>query len=242
MILLIATELFVIILFSSLGWAIRKKEAYWLISGFATRSKEEQAQLITNGLPQRTGKLLISTSVGLLLLLPLALSSFKYAIEVQFGFMILFLLGGLIYLSKYEVPNKRKRSYMISISLFVIVIGSLSYLSFLGNQDYQFIIKNDRFEITGMYGDEWKFESIKEVELLKEMPKVTSKQNGFGTSTMSKGVFSVKGHGSSLLFIKKGASSKILYIETEEKKIFINGKDTNETTEWFEALLKYSIK
>lgn len=240
MVLLIAIELFVVILFFILGWAIQKKEAYWLISGFATRNKEEQALLITNGLPQRTGKLLIATSFGLLLLLPLAFTSFKYAIEVQFGFMILFLLGGLIYLSKYEVPHKRKRGYLISISLFIVVIGSLSYLSFLGYQDYKFIIKNDSFEITGMYGDEWKFEDIKKVELLEKMPKVTSKQNGFGTTSISKGVFSVKGYGSSLLFIKKGASSKILYIETEEKKIFITGKDANETKEWLESLLKYS--
>lgn len=238
MVMLIATELFVVILFFILGWAIQKNDAYWLISGFASRTKEEQELLITNGLPQKTGKLLIATSVGLLLLLPLAFTPFKYAIEVQFGFMILFLLGGLIYLSKYEVPHKRKRSYLISISLFVVVIGSLSYLFFLGYQDYKFIIKNDSFEITGMYGAKWKLEEIKKVKLLEKMPNVTSKQNGFGTASMAKGVFSVKGYGSSLLFITNGASSKILYIETEEKKIFINSKDTNETEQWFESLQK----
>jgi hypothetical protein len=238
-VILITTELFVVILFFILGWAIQKKEAYWLISGFASRPKEDQDRLITNGLPQRTGKLLIATAVGLLLLLPLAFTTFKYAIEVQFGFMILFLLGGLIYLSKYEVAHKRKSSYVISISLFIVVIGSLSYLSFLGYQDYRFIIKNESVEITGMYGDEWKFEEIKKVVLLEKMPKVTSKQNGFGTTSMAKGVFSVTGYGNSLLFIKKGASAKIIYIETEENKIFINGKNTNETEKWFNNLQKY---
>jgi hypothetical protein len=240
MVPLIATELFVVILFFFLGWTIQKKEAYWLISGFAQRTKEEQALLIANGLPQRTGKLLIATSVGLLFLLPLALTPFKYAIEVQFGFMIVFLLGGLINLSRYEVPHKSKRSYLISISLFVVVIGSLSYLFLLGYQDYRFIIKDDSFEITGMYGDEWKFEEIKKVELLEKMPKVTVKQNGFGTVSMSKGVFSVKGYGSSLLFIKKGLSNDILFIETEKKKIFINGKNNNETRNWFERLQSHS--
>jgi hypothetical protein len=128
---------------------------------------------------------------------------------------------------------------VISISLFIVVIGSLSYLSFLGYQDYRFIIKNDSVEITGMYGDEWKFEEIKKVELLEKMPKVTSKQNGSGTASTAKGVFSVKGYGNSLLFIKKGVSVKIIYIETEENKIFINGKNTNETEKWFNNLQKY---
>jgi hypothetical protein len=90
-----------------------------------------------------------------------------------------------------------------------------------------------------MYGDEWKFEEIKKVELLEKMPKVTSKQNGSGTASTAKGVFSVKGYGNSLLFIKKGASVKIIYIETEENKIFINGKNTNETAKWFNNLQKY---
>jgi hypothetical protein len=216
--MLIATELFVIILFFILGWAILKKKAYWLISGFATIPKEDQEILITNGLPQRTGKLLIATAVGLFLLLPLAFTSFKYAIEVQFGFMILFLLGGLIYLSKYEVPHKRKRSYVISTSLFIVVIGSLSYLSFLGYQDYRFIIKNDSVEITGIYGDEWKFEEIKKVELLEKMPKVTSKQNGFGTASMAKGVFSVKDMGIACCLLRRELPPKLSILKQKKTR------------------------
>ena len=98
---LLILHISVILLFLLLGWAIRKKEGYWLISGFANRPKEEQAQLISNGYPQKVGGLLIITAIGMIILLPLMLTPFKYATEVQFGFMAIFLMAGIIYLTKY---------------------------------------------------------------------------------------------------------------------------------------------
>lgn len=105
---LFAVHISVIVVFLILGWVVRKKKGYWLISGFSSRPKEEQEELIRNGYPQRIGGLLIITAIGMLIFLPLMFTSFKYAMEVQFGFMIIFLMGGMIYLTKYEVPKKRK--------------------------------------------------------------------------------------------------------------------------------------
>lgn len=232
---LLLVQLGMILLFLLLGWAMLQREAYWLISGFSTRPKEEQEELIANGFPQRTGKLMIATAVGMVLLMPLYWTSFAYTFEVQFGFMLVFLMGGLIYLSKYEVPKKRKRSYIISTSLFVVVIGALGVLEYIAYQDYELIARGQSFEITGVYGDEWPYQEVTKVELLDEMPEVTFKQDGFGMSTIAKGRFKVKDYGSSLLFIRK-ETSPILYIEMGKKKIFINAKTPEQTTEWFEEL------
>jgi Domain of unknown function (DUF3784) len=155
-----AVQSVVIVLFLILGWAVKKKEGYWLISGFASRPKEEQEELICKGYPQKIGRLLIVTAIGLLILLPIMFTSFTYRIEVQFGFMLLFLMGGMIYLTKYEVPKKCKRSYNLSISLFILVIGSISTLSYFSYQGYELVTKKKSFEITGMYGDEWKYDDI----------------------------------------------------------------------------------
>jgi hypothetical protein len=234
---LFGIELFVAFLLLLFGWAVRNKEAYWLISGFATRPEEEQQQLIENGYPQKIGTLLIATAVGMIMLLPLSFTPFKYAMEVQFGFMLVFLFGGFIYLSKYEVPEKRKRSYMIGSVFFIVVNGFVGVMLFLGYQDYELIANKDTFEITGIYGDEWEFQDIKRVELMEEMPEVTWKQDGYGLSTMAKGKFTVEGYGSSLLFIQKG-SSPYLYIELKNKKIFINGHNSKETRAWYDQLVQ----
>ncbi|WP_066639563.1 DUF3784 domain-containing protein [Desulfolucanica intricata] len=233
--LIIGIQLFTIVLFFLLGWAIKFKNNYWLVSGFANRSKEEQQQLINNGLPQKTGTLLIATAAGMLILLPLAFTPFRYTMEVQFGFMLVFLMGGIIYLSKYEVPQKRKKSYIISSLLFIFVIGLVGVLTFLGYQNYELVVKETTFEITGIYGDEWEIDDITNVVLMAEMPEVTWKQNGFGLPTMSKGYFTVKDYGSSLLFVKKNFSPYI-YIKVNNKNIFINGRTSEQTHTWFEQL------
>lgn len=232
---LLGVQAGVILLFLILGWVIRKKEGYWLISGFASRSKEEQEKLINNGYPQKVGGLLILTAVGMLVLLPLMFTSFKYATEVQFGFMAIFLMAGIIYLTKYEVPKKRNRSYIISISLFILVIGGISVLSYFSYQGYELVTKKGSFEITGMYGDEWAYEEITRVELMDKLQEVTLRTNGVGLPTLSKGHFKVTGYGSSLLFIQKG-SSPYIYIEMKDKKIFINDKDPEQTKLWYQQL------
>ncbi len=239
MVILIGVQLFIILLFFILGWALRSKSAYWLISGFSVRPNDEQQQLIENRYPQKTGELLLWTAAGMSILLPLHFTKFIYTIEIQFGFMMLFLLGGMIYLSKYEVAKKRKKSYIISTILFIIVNSFVIILLFLGYQDYELITKKDSFEITGMYGDEWKNEDIVKIELMEEMPEVTWKQNGFGLATMAKGYFKVEGYGSSLLFIRKGKdSSPYLYIKLKNKQIFINGNNSKQTRKWYTELKK----
>jgi hypothetical protein len=93
------------------------------------------------------------------------------------------------------------------------------------------IVSDDSFEITGMYGDEWRKEDIKSVKLLDEMPEVTWKINGFGLSTMAKGVFKVKDYGKSLLFIEK--EPPYIYVNVGEEHIFINGSSPEETRSWY---------
>lgn len=226
-----------IVLFLFFGWAIVKKEWYWLISNFNGKPKDEQQQLINNGYPQRVGKLMLATAAGMAILLPLSFTSFQYSLEVQFGFMIVFLLGGLIYLSKYEVKEKRKRSYIFSSLLAIGTIGFIVALFFVGYQDFELKDYEDSFEITGMYGGEWVYADIRYVELLEEMPEVTWKQNGFSLATMAKGIFKVEDYGSSLLFIHKG-SPPYLFIETDNDKIFINSNNPDETEEWYDILSK----
>lgn len=232
---LLAVHIIIILLFLILGWAVRKKEGYWLISGFSSRPLEEQEELIRSGYPQKVGSLLIITALGMLILFPLMFTSFKFTIEVQLGFMIIFLMGGMIYLTKYEVPKKRKRSYIISFTLFITIIGGMSALSYFSYQGYELVTKEESFEITGMYGDEWKYEDITSIELMEEMPEVTARTNGVGLPALSKGHFKVTGYGSSLLFIQKG-SSPYIYIELRDKRIFINDKNPEQTRIWFERI------
>ncbi|RHW41737.1 DUF3784 domain-containing protein [Neobacillus notoginsengisoli] len=224
------------VLFLLLGWGVRKG-AYWLISGYANRSKEEQEQLLKAGYPQKIGSLLIATAVGMIVLLPLLFTSFTYKVELIFGFMIVFLLGGIIYLSRYEIPQKRKRSYVISIGIAIVTFSFLAVLMFFGYEKTELILRKDSFEITGMYGKEIPYEDIRSVELIDELPEVTFRVNGFAMSDIAKGKFKVTGHGTSLLFIQK-AKPPYLLIETDDGDIFINSQHPNQTQAWERKLIE----
>ncbi|KMJ57999.1 hypothetical protein AB685_14335 [Bacillus sp. LL01] len=234
-------QLALVLVFLLIGWAIVKKEAYGLISSFRSRPQDEKEELIRNGYPQKTGKLLLATGLVLLLLLPLLFTAFPYALELQIGVMVVLLLGGFIYLSKYEIPKKRKKSYIISSSIAFITFGFLSVIFYFGYQDPELLLKEDSFEVTGVYGDEWYYEEVTHMELLDEMPEVTLRTNGYGMQSMSKGHFKVKDYESSLLFIHKG-NSPYLYIETKDDRIFINSKSAEQTKDWYHQLEKVSGK
>ncbi|WP_316570861.1 DUF3784 domain-containing protein [Neobacillus sp. YIM B06451] len=231
--ILMGTALLLILL----GWAVRKG-AYWLISGFAFRPKEEQAQLIESALPQKVGTLLMASGAGMILLLPLLFTSFPYAVEVIIGFMLIFLLGGIIYLSRYETPAKRKRSYFITSGIAVFTFVSIGVLMFFGYQEVELIFKKEGMEITGMYGEEIPYGDIQTVELLEKMPKATVKVDGFGTAKIAKGNFKLEGYGTSLLFIQKGFPP-YLHIETKNGHIFINSPDPDTTRSWKNKLAEW---
>lgn len=241
MLIIFFIQLLVVLIFLLIGWAIVKKEAYGLISSFRSRPKEEQEELIQNGYPQKTGKLLIGTAIILLMMLPLLFTSFPYAIEAQIGVMVFLLLGGFIYLSKYEVPKKRKKSYIISTSIAVVTFGFLFVVSYLGFQEAELTLKENSLEISGVYGEEWWYEDITQIELLEEMPEVLLRTNGYGMQSISKGHFKVKDYGSSLLFIYKGHSPYLL-IKTKDDTIFINAKDAEKTKDWYYQLVEQSGK
>ncbi len=149
--------------------------------------------------------------------------------------MLVFLLGGIIYLSRYEVPAKRKKSYIISSGIAAFTFVSIGVLMYFGYQDADIIFKKEGFEITGMYGEEIAYEDIQKVELLEEMPKATVKVDGFGMSKIAKGRFKLVGYGTSLLFIQKGIPP-YLHIETKDGHLFINSDNPEKTRSWEKKL------
>ncbi|WP_010198606.1 PH domain-containing protein [Bacillus sp. m3-13] len=100
-------------------------------------------------------------------------------------------------------------------------------------------MRENSFEISGVYGDEWRFEDITQVDLVEEMPEVYLRTNGYGMQSISKGHFKVKDYGSSLLFIYKG-NSPYLLIKTNDDTIFINSKDAEKTKDWYYQLVEQS--
>ena len=229
------TQAFLTALFAFFAYLILKRRSYLLISGFATRPKEEQEQLIENGYPQGVGRMFLFIAAGLLLLMPLGLTGFRYTFEVQMAFMMLMLFGGTIILSRREVPHKRKRARLTSVIMAAVVIIGITVLLVTGAKQPDVTFGGSAVEISGMYGEEIAYSDIRSTELLETMPEIRYKENGFGFADYAKGRFSVEGHGSSLLFVDT-KQSPILLIETADRPVFITGGNPEETESWHRKL------
>ncbi|MGG3739160.1 DUF3784 domain-containing protein [Aeribacillus pallidus] len=229
---------FTLIIHGGMTYLVLKKKEYSFISGFYNRSKEEQQQLIENGYPQAIGKLLLYTFIILFVSVVLALIRVPYGFEIGLGLFLIVLLGGTVYVQKYELAHKRKKNYWISGIITVIVIVFVTVLVYFGFQENEIIIDDQHLKVTGVYGVEWPIEEISQVKLLNELPEVIVKTNGFAAFGRLKGSFRLeKPYGGGKLFVHNGYEP-YLYVEKGDDYIILNRKNNNETQKLYDELLE----
>ncbi|SHG26274.1 DUF3784 domain-containing protein [Ornithinibacillus halophilus] len=229
-----------LIMFMFLGIAhlIVRNGYYGLISGFNRRPKEEQEELIKRGFPQAMGMVLLAGGIVLAIGFVLVLFNVSYAFEGSLGVMLLIVLGGMIYVQKYELPHKKKKGYIISTvtTLLTITVAAVALAS--GFVDNDLKIESDYVEVTGFYGVEWDINSIERVELLEELPKVLIRTNGYSFAGRLKGNFRLEDLGKGKLFINSDQGPYLLVVKGEDYFI-INQEDETKTKQWFAELERH---
>lgn len=219
-----------------IAYLILKKKEYGLISGFGNRPKEEQEYLIENGYIDKIGKVLLYTFYSMILVVVLVIFRVPYGMEIGFGLLLVTVLGGLVYVQRFEVPHKRKKYTWIYGLLSVVSIGLIVGGYIIGNLDNDVTVEEGQFIINGMYGIEWDIQEIEEVELLDKLPKVLSKKDGFNTETIQKGNFELEEpYGKGKLFIK-GEEGPFLFVKKKEDYVLLNREDSQETKNLYEVL------
>ncbi len=212
-----------------------KTKKYQYLSSFGTRSKEDQEKLLENGLPRKQVILVLWTSVLLLLLLIPVLLSVPGAFPFQLLIYLVSLLGGLTYLSRYEVEEKRKRAFLINGGITTVTMIIAGSVFFIGAQTHDLLIHDDSIEITGPYGSEWPITELVSVEKIKERPSMT-RLNGIGTLDVSKGHFRRQHDRERVLVFKEGTESDYLHLQFQDQEIYVNAPSNKQLDEWYEAI------
>ncbi|MBS4201810.1 DUF3784 domain-containing protein [Bacillus sp. FJAT-49732] len=227
-----------LIIHGGLTYLIVKKKEYSLISGFLNRPKEEQEYLIQNGYMEALGNIFKITFYLFAATFIAGLLPIPYGFEIGLAIFLLALLGGLIWMQKYEVPHKRKKMYWITGGIMAVTIALVGGLTIAGWVDNEVTVNQENFKISGMYGVEWTIEDITSVELLEELPEVIMKSNGFAASGQLKGRFQLEEpYGSGLLFVN-GKNKPYLYVTTKKDYLILNRKNSEDTKNIYESLLK----
>ncbi|MCR2822236.1 DUF3784 domain-containing protein [Lederbergia panacisoli] len=227
-----------LIIYGGLTYLIVKKKEYSLISGFLNRPKEEQEYLIHNGYIEALGKIFKITFYLFAATFLAGLLPIPYGFEIGIAIFIIVLLGGIIWVQKFEVPHKRKKMYWITGGIMAVTIALIGGLTIAGMGDNEVKVNHESLEISGMYGVKWPVEDIMSVELLDELPEVIMKSNGFASAGQLKGHFQLEEpYGSGLLFVN-GKNSPYLYVATKKDFLILNRKNSEDTINIYESLLK----
>lgn len=229
---------FTLIIHGGLAYLVIKKKDYSLISGFSNRPEEEQKQLIENGYTQAIGKLLLYTFIILIISVILALLRVPYGFEIGLAVFLIVLLGGSIYVQKYELKHKRKKYYWTTSIVAVIVLAFISILGYFGFEENEVVIDERHLKVSGLYGVEWPIDKIDQVKLMDELPEVVVKNNGFAAFGRLKGTFRLEEpYGKGKLFVYKGYEP-YLYIAKDDDYLIINYKTKKETKKQYERILE----
>ncbi len=212
-----------------------KYDYYDFVSNFGMRKQNEQKQLLENGWPQKHAKLMVGLGSVLLVFLIPVLLAIQYAMTLQWLVFIMVLFGGTTYLSRYEVKEKRNRSYFLNGGIgFVLMVIFVSF-TVRGMYPHDFHVNEDTFEITGAYGSEWPIEEVVDVQIIKERPSMV-RINGIGTPTVSKGYHRQTSDNETVLLFTKGDKSDYLYIEVDDQDIYLNASNNHVLEKWYEDL------
>lgn len=230
----------VLIIYGGLAYLFAKKENYFLLNGYEKRPDEEKEYLKESGYLQATAKLLVYSFWVLLASFIIGFFPVPYGFEIGMGVFIVTLLGGLIWVQRYEVPRKRNRMRWLIGGISVATIGFIGWLVIDGFTDNTFIVTEETFEVTGSYGFEWETADIVDVQLLDELPEVRMRINGTSIGGIAKGKYRIEDpFGTGRLLIQNGDETNVvLYIETADDFVMISRETDEETKVLYEEVRK----
>lgn len=236
MILLAIAALFVII-----GLLMQTGKATFLISGYNTMPKEQQAQVDIQGLSKLMAKYAYFLAGIFLVMALFEWLNFPNGMIIC---IVILLISTVIVIVKSQkfyknVTNTGKGKFgkgakwsgMISI---VAIVG-VSILLYFSMQPTTMHVTDDAFEIEGMYGDTFALDKIEQLALAEEMPSISMRTNGSAIGSKMKGHFKLENGEKVTLFIDESKPPFITFI-ADGKRYYVNEVSPADTNHLFEQL------
>src|SRR5699024_10232734 len=155
---------------------------------FSNRPDEEKEYLKQSGyldaittVFQHSFWILLITFIGGLFPIP-------YVFGIGMVLFLLYLLIGLVWVQRFEVPKKRNKMTWIMASFTIVMIVFVGTIFVIGFLDNEVTVTENNITISGMYGDEWHRSDISEVKMMDEVPEILSKKDGFAMTKDRKSV------------------------------------------------------
>lgn len=243
-ILLSAIGLIPVFILVVIGFLIKYKKAYWLISGYNTMSVEKKKNVNIEKLAR-----FVAYVCFILAAIIFVAFIFMFIGEVAisgiiFALMLPVIIFTLINAQKFDGNNfnsegkiKTGTKVIIGSVIAVVVfiaIGVGVLLSF-SNKPAEYALENGILNISGMYGQEVAINKINSLELKDTMPEVLAKTNGSALGTMLKGYFKLEGIDKAKLFVDT-SKPPFIFVKTNSMTIILNCEESEKTKALHEKL------
>ena len=236
-----------------LAFYIKKRKAYWLISGNMTMSENRRKNIDWHSF----ANLMFYTFLVAFFcsLINFLLLQIHHNIKIYARTWGALLVVSLLFINiygriKYDYSKKRgglpsgmkAETKTINKKLFWGVFISIVVLSFVPfwflHQPPDIKFENKTLHINSIWGGDYPVSDIQKIDILQKLPKVNIRTNGYAMSNILKGNFELDSLGNTKLFLICGTLPYI-YIETKDKqKIIFNTDDANSTRKLFLELNK----
>jgi hypothetical protein len=221
-----------------IGFMVKYRRAYWLISGYNTMSKEKKQNVDIEGLANFTGNFCFALAVLIGVASALLVGGYDIAAGVLFAFLLPLSIFVIIKTQQYDHNSRNadgtmQRKSLLKLGLtiaFLVIVGiGAGVLLYFSYQPTELLITEEYMQIKGMYGEKIPYTELKEVALIQEIPEITARTNGSSIGERRKGHFRLKDLGAAKLFLVS-SQPPYIYLERNDKKpIIINFADKEET-------------
>jgi hypothetical protein len=214
------------LIFIAIGFVITPNNARYLLSGYNTMSEEERAKIDIVTYLRFFKRFHIFLGMSLLVVV----LGLHFWIDEDAAGVVLVMYPLLAYLffavksSRGMVGRKQRKTVFLPVVLMIVVIIGVTMLLRNGTEANPIELSSEELIIEGMYGERIPRKSIKTVELVDELPKITLRTNGFAMGSHKKGKFKTK-EGKIVTLLINTKNKPYLKLKTEKREIYINSGD-----------------
>jgi len=228
-----------------LGYLVRFRKMYFLISGYNTMSAEKKKKVDVEQLAIMMGNCLFIMG-GLISLGMVLMSLGQSALGLAALLLVLpvvtyLLVSGQKYDGNTRAPSGRMKPGVkillgVLIAGLILVAGLGIYSLIGGSRSLTVEVDDSTVTIKGMYGLTINRSEITRVLLLETLPKIRSRTNGMALGSFLKGHFTMDTYGSVRLYIEAQRPPFVL-IEWSGKPVIFNLNTAEETRALYERLI-----
>lgn len=215
-------------IFVGMAFIITKKNAKYLLSGYNTMSAADREKVDLDGYLRLFKRFHIFLGFSLLAITLLMRFISPNLTEI---FTVVYPIGAygfFIFKSNHFFnPTNFQKGFSRVVS-GVLAVGALVIVYFLviSFKETEVKIQGNQLELTGIYGIKIDKKNITDIRLIDQMPRISSRTNGFNGGSYRKGNFRMSDGSRAKLFINQNTKSYLL-LKTRSGDVYYSSEDAD---------------